>query len=114
LRWQHRDPEFQTALRERRATMADAAAKRLHGLLDQAVWVVQRSLSSPEADPKLAMALLSALGVLERSRERGGTVPAPSSGVGVSEANEDAEVERVIEAVEAEAGGVERQVRAGG
>src|SRR5829696_4737185 len=41
-RWKHRDREFQTALRERQATMADAAAERLRGLVDQAVSVVQR------------------------------------------------------------------------
>ena len=58
-------------MQERRATVTDAAAERLRGLLDQAVSVVQTSLSSPEADPRLAMALLSALGVLERGRSSG-------------------------------------------
>ena len=91
-------------MRERRATVADAAAERLLGLVDQAVSVVQTSLSSPRADPKVAMALLGALGVFERSREAGQTRGGPERTAAADEADEDADVERVIAAVEAEAG----------
>jgi len=103
-RWKHLDPVFRTALHERRATVTDAAAERLRGLLDQAVSVVQKSLSTPDADPKLAMSLLSSLGVLERSRELGQAEIEPVIGVEVSEVDKEADVERMIEAVEAEVG----------
>jgi hypothetical protein len=114
LRWEHRDPVFRTALHERRATVTDAAAERLRGLLDQAVSVVQKSLSSPEAGPKLEMSLLNSLGVLERSRELGQAEVEPVSGIGASEVDGDTDVERVIEAVEAETGSAERRLVAGG
>jgi hypothetical protein len=113
-RWKHRDPTFRAALHERRATVTDAAAERLRSLLDQAVSVVQKSLSSPEADPKLAMSLLSALGVLERSRELGQVEVEPVAGARAEEVDGDADVERMIEAVEAEAGRTERRLAAGG
>ena len=100
---------FRTALHERRATVTDAAAERLRGLLDQAVSVVQKSLSSPDADPKLAMSLLSSLGVLERSRELGQAEVEPVIGAVVCEVDEETDVERMIEAVEAEAGGAARE-----
>jgi hypothetical protein len=113
-RWKQRDPVFRTALGARRATMADAAAERLRGLLDQAVSVVQQSLSSPEADPKLAMALLGALGVLERGRALAEASGEPVIGSRAIEVDEDADVERMIEVVEAEAGTAERRLVAGG
>src|SRR5215218_353843 len=113
-RWKHRDPAFQAALRERQATIADAAAERLRGLVDQAVSVVQRSLSSAAADPKLAMALLSALGVLDRGRALGQAQAAPAGLVEAGEVGEDVAVERVLETVEVEAGGVVRRLGTGG
>ena len=102
-RWKQSDPVFRAALDERRESLADAAAERLRGLADQAVSVVQAALNARDADPKLAMALLSALGVLERGRALGQALAEPGARADtVDGEDEDAEVERVIEAVEGE------------
>lgn len=107
-RWKHHDAAFRTELGARRATMADAAAKRLEGMLDQAVSVVRGALSGKRADPKLAMSLLTAMGVFERSRmlERG--EPAVEVEEAGEEAEEEAGLERVLGAVEVEARRLER------
>lgn len=73
--------------------MTDAAAERLGGLLVQAVSAVQESLSSRDADPKVAM-FLGALCAPERSRELGRAGESPLRRVDVHEAEGDAALER--------------------
>jgi hypothetical protein len=107
-RWKHRDASFRAELGARRATLADAAAARMAGMLDQAVSAVQGALSGKRADPKLAMSVLTAMGVFERSRmlERG--EPAMEGGGMFAERDEEAVLEHVLTAVEIETRGMER------
>ena len=112
-RWRHHDPAFRTVLHEQQSAMLDATVGRLQGMAEQAANVVLSALHSSKAAPKLAMSLLSSLGMFERDRGMGHKRDAPAGTATVREAERENEAERQIAAVEAESEGELLELPAG-